>query len=791
MDVKTQKILELPSVLEKLASNAAFSSSKELALALRPSNEYKEVLQRQRLTTESRRCLDLHPGITIGGAHDVRNQAESARRDAVLDPVDFLDIKSTLIAARNIKRRLSPSTGEFPTLEKIISEIPSIVGLVEAISRVFDERGVILDKASDKLAGIRREMAITKDRLTAKLERILADPKFSPLLQEPLITQRDGRSVIPLKAEFKGKIKSVIHDRSASGATLFVEPLSVVNFNNQVRELQLAERDEIRRILVELSKHVGHSADDIVQMVDALSAIDLGFAKAKYAIEIQATEPVIHHRGESGTANTKLILLSARHPLLEPESVVPISLIFDEQVRALVITGPNTGGKTVALKTVGLLTLMAHAGLHIPTDSGTEIPIFDGVYADIGDEQSIEQSLSTFSGHITNIIRIMKTAKPHSLVLLDELGAGTDPQEGAALAKALLSEFLEMGVMTLVATHYPELKTFAHVTPGVLNASVEFDLESLEPTYHLAVGLPGRSNALAIAERLGLEKSIVEKARESVAPSDLQAESLLDEIHRQRDETRNALAEAQESKQTSERLREDLHQRLKEIDNERREILQVTRAQASQELETFQNEIEDLRQELSLDDLKRVREQVDRIEDSTTPPEEELLLDAGEEVLLQPGDRVLVNSINAEAVITEIAGERVEVQVGRLRVQANRNELTPLGIDEETEGGARDRQHFGTGSRERSSPGFSQPPPVELRLRGMQVDEALEELDRHLDAAYLAGMPFVRVIHGKGTGRLRQAVRQTVRQSAYVDSFESGQPSEGGEGVTIVHLANG
>lgn len=787
MDVKTQKILELPSVLERLAGFAAFSSSKELALALRPSNNLEQVRLNQRITTESRRCSELIPGITIGGAHDIRSQVRAAKKEAILEPVDFLDIKSTLIAARNIRRKLSSSAGELPTLEKITEEIPVIVGLVEAISKVFDERGNILDTASDKLAGIRREMGITKDRLTSKLERILSDSKLSPYLQEALITQRDGRFVIPLKAEFKGRIKSVVHDSSASGATLYVEPLSVVDFNNQVRELQMAERNEIRRILVELSNLVGQSAEKLVQVVDGLAAIDLGFAKAKYANEIHAAEPIISDRVNSGTSKGKLKLLSARHPLLDSARVVPISLVLDEHIRALVITGPNTGGKTVALKTVGLLLLMAHAGLHIPVDSGTEIPFLNDVYADIGDEQSIEQSLSTFSAHITNIIRILDLVQPNSLVLLDELGAGTDPQEGAALAEALLTEFLKRGGLTLVATHYPEMKTYAHVTPDVLNASVEFDLESLEPTYHLALGLPGRSNALAIAKRLGLDDTIVDRARENVAPSDLQAQSLLADIHRQREEIRAALEEAEEHEAAAEKLQMELQQRLNEIDSEKRAILETVHEQAAETLDHFRKEIEDRRKEFDEEDLRLLEAQVAAMEELAVELEGEE--DHFPDLDLQPGDRVWIRSINTEAVVTEVDGERVEVQAGRLRVQADLDELQVI----EKEGFARDPAP--TYRRQRSvqrDPGaFLKMPEVELRLRGLTVDEALEKLERRLDAAYLAGMPFIRVIHGKGTGKLRRAVRDTVKKSTYVESFEPGRPSEGGEGVTVVYLAVG
>jgi DNA mismatch repair protein MutS2 len=474
---------------------------------------------------------------------------------------------------------------------------------------------------------------------------------------------------------------------------------------------------------------------------------------------------------------------------------VPIALLFEEDTYALVITGPNTGGKTVSLKTAGLLVVMSQSGLHIPAKSGSGHSVFETVLADIGDEQSIEQSLSTFSGHIANITRIMVAAGPRALVLLDELGAGTDPQEGAALARAILEAFLIRRTTTLVATHFPELKTFAHATPGVRNASVEFDLESLRPTYHLTIGLPGRSNALAIARRLGLDPHVIERARALVAPQDLEADDLLDEIHAQREQARIARAEAEALRNQIEAERTELTARLGQIESERENILETSRLQAQDELKVFQAELEELRVALRrpadpLNSFAEVRAEVKRLEskvDADLRPDSEQEIYSPED--FQIGDRVTLRTLATDGEITAIDREQAEVQIGRLRVRAGWEELAPAREEFKTE------THTSAGSAQSDRPRAVKGPkgklqPLELNMRGMRVEEALVELERRLDAAFLAGMPFVRIVHGKGTGRLRVAIREALASSPYVDSYEAGAAAEGGEGVTIVHLSS-
>lgn len=794
MDIKSLHTLEFPKILERLAAHCAFSVSADKARNLLPASSFDEVQRRQAVTREAASLLTSHPDLSIGGARDIRAAVNLAKHGGVLLPNDLLDIKSTLIAARTLARLFERVSPAYPNLSAIASRISSPHGLIEAISRAISEHGDILDDASPELATIRRDLRLVHERLLAKMQRMISDPKNAPLLQEALITQRDGRYVIPLRAEFKGRIKAIVHDQSASGATLFVEPLAVVELNNQYRELQLAERDEERRVLANLSAQVGIHANEIMQTLDAIAELDLAFACAKYAQDLAAVEPGLHPLPPTPKPDhpgSVIRLYQARHPLLDPETVVPIDVELDSRTFALVITGPNTGGKTVTLKTIGLLVLMAQAGLHIPVQSGSEISVFHNVFADIGDEQSIEQSLSTFSGHITNIIRILQQADHRSLVILDELGAGTDPQEGAALARALLSHLLERRITTLVTTHHPELKVFAHTTPGVVNASVEFDLETLRPTYHLTIGLPGRSNALAIAQRLGMPEQIIAAAKTELSPADLQAEDLLDEIHRQRDLARQARAAAEAARQGAEHLRAQLAERLERIEDERREALENARIEAESQLQALQEEIRQLRRALtqarqSLLPVQQIQEKVadleERLEKSFARPiaKEDRFLHRP----LRVGDRVRLRTLNTQGVITALDEDEAEVQVGRMRVRASLVDLRPLA--DSVIASTEEPPHHQPSRFTALAPS----PGPELDLRGQRADEALDSLERYLDSAYLAGLPFVRIIHGKGSGKLRQAVRQALQNHPNVRAFESGGDQEGGEGVTIVKLSS-
>lgn len=813
MDSKTLNVLEYPKILERLAGFCDFSASMALARSLEPTDSYDLAVSRIAETTEARKLLSIQD-VTIGAAHDVRNAADLAARNGVLDPHALLDIKSTLISCRELKKTFEKKEGEYPRLALIVDGLPETHGIVDAITRVLSDRGEVLDSASVKLADIRRKLKIAHDRLMTRLQKYVTDSKTVSMLQDSIITQRDGRYVIPLRAEFKGKIKAIIHDQSASGATLFVEPLPVVEANNEIRELQLAERDEERRILAEVSSIVGAHAVEIKYGVENLAALDLAFAKAKYAEELRASEPALHElkslkvAGSKGTTQqpsnvqpANLKLLQARHPLLDPETVVPIDVDPREGTRAIVITGPNTGGKTVSLKTVGLLVVMAQSGLHIPAQSGSELPFFKSVYADIGDEQSIEQSLSTFSGHITNIIRILKVIDQRSLVIFDELGSGTDPQEGAAIARAILTHLLDTGCTTLVATHYPELKTFAHSTEGVVNASLEFDIKTLRPTFKLTIGLPGRSNALAIAQKLGLPQAIIDSAKAEINPLDLRADKLLDDIRKERNRTSREREKLEKARAKLETQTRELEQRLEKIEDERRDTIAKARAEGELEVAVLKRNIDSLKAQLKkasqpLTAIKAIEAKMEKMEEKVDAPvERRRTVDGGTSTVngqrsFALGEKVTVSTLNAEGVVTALGESDAEVQIGTIRVRAKLSDLVRRGDEAPS-----DSKKVESGKKSTASSTVSRPastsPGMEVDLRGLMSEDALDKMERYLEQAYLAGLPWVRIIHGKGTGRLRQAVREALKGHAYVKSFEEGGDKEGGEGVTVAKLNAG
>ena len=593
MDAKSLQTLELPKILARLAEYANFSASKTLALALTPTSDLADVQRRQKETTEARDLLDLKSTISIAGARDIRDLVRRAVIEAVLEPKEYLDILVTLQSGRALRTTIARLAERFPILNGNISRFADCPALEREIVRCIDERGEVQDDASPALRRIRHELRQSHDRLISKLNDMISSSDVSDTLQDPIITMRGDRYVFPIRSDMKGRFRGIVHDQSASGATVFMEPLATVELNNRWRTLQIEEQQEIVRILRRLSELVARSAVELDGNVEALAGLDLAFAKANYSAAIRGVEPElrdIHQKmkreGDAPPhpASYPLYLRNARHPLLSG-NVVPITLYFGGDVSALVITGPNTGGKTVALKTVGLLCLMAQSGLHIPAGEGSALPIFESVFADIGDEQSIEQSLSTFSSHLKTIIHVLAEADEDSLVLLDELGAGTDPVEGSALALAILQHLLQRRIMTMVATHYAELKAWAYTTTGVQNASVEFDVETLSPTYRLSIGLPGRSNALAIASRLGLMAEIIDAARQMISPSQMQMESLLLEIQRDRTAAADERVALEGERESAARLRQEIAAERRSIDEERRRILAEARVKAEEELQ--------------------------------------------------------------------------------------------------------------------------------------------------------------------------------------------------------------
>jgi DNA mismatch repair protein MutS2 len=818
MEERSLRVLEFAKIRDRLAAFASFSIGRERALALLPVDDIRLVRAWQAETSEAQRLLEEKSDVHLGGVHDLRPQIEQAVRGGVLVPTDLLEVRSTLQRAHSLQRSLTRVSDAFPHVADVAARIAVPQHVIDEVTRCIDERGEVLDSASEALERIRRQLRESHSRLLDRLQRLVTASSNQPYLQEPIVTQRQGRYVIPLRAEFKGRIPGLVHDQSGSGATLFIEPIAVVDLNNQWREAQLAEQEEIRRILSAITEAVAAEAEPIRRTLDALGELDFIFAKGRYAHEVRGVEPDLvdwtktvagDQRLPSRKASNQpapgvvavaptdaappirhpgstIDLKQARHPLLDPVTVVPVDIYLDEDFFALVITGPNTGGKTVSLKTTGLLILMAQAGLAIPAEEGSKLSVFEEVLADIGDEQSIEQSLSTFSSHMTHIVHILDAATPQSLVLLDELGAGTDPEEGAALAQALLKTLLARSITTLATTHYSELKVFAHNTPYVTNASVEFDIESLSPTYRLSIGLPGRSNAFAIARRLGLPEPIVQQAEALVSPEALETETMLAEIKRAREAALEAELSAKLARSQAEALNADLRYRLGKVEEARREVLADARAAAAAELDNVRQEIARVQEGLSNvvkgqtrheawlaeaeEVLARRAADLQPLPSAQTPSP--LVIDGP----LLPGDMVWVPSLQASGQVATVGPNDVEVNVGSFRIKLahNRVELRQRGGLEAIQAG----------------PVAPRPPNpgMELDLRGLTVDDMLLELDRYLDSAYRAGLPFVRIIHGKGTGALRQAVRDELRHHPLVSEYRAGENNEGGEGVTVAKL---
>jgi len=794
--------LEYPEILKRLARYTDFSGGAELALALLPTSDHREARERLALTREARLLLDARADFALGGVHDIRPVAERAQHGVTLQPGDFLQARDTLVGAARVRRTLTQLETQFPGLADIAWRIHPLGNLVEAIGRVLDDRGEVRDNASPELARIRRDLRVAQDRIQERLRRLIASADVAPYLQETLVTRREGRFVIPVRSDFRGQVQGIVHDRSSSGATLFVEPAQVVELNNALRELSLAEEAEVYRLLRALSAQVAQNSDEIKATVDALAEIDLTFAKARYAAETQAVEPELlpitdpppPPQGDNVHPGTVVHLPGARHPLLDPETVVPVNVELDDETHVLVVTGPNTGGKTVSLKTVGLLILMAQAGMHLPADPGAKLSCFETVVADIGDEQSIEQSLSTFSSHLTNIVSFLEQVDHHALVLLDELGAGTDPAEGSALARSLLDTFRKRRCTAFVATHYPELKLYAHSTPGVRNASMEFNVETLAPTYRLIIGLPGRSNAFAIARRLGLPEDIVKEARKMVSGEELRADDMLEDLHNLRIQTAQARDQARAARLESETLARDLRKRLLGIEDERREILSQAEREARAEVDALRVEIRTLRQRLLSTPwreappvVEEVGEALDDLEitlPELSPLVEEMLAAAEVEVLsgpLREGDTVKLTALGVQGTVLEVEGEEVVVQAGPLHTRVGLAEVELLRRAQPAVASL-------TASAKVKTPARGPSPGLQIDLRGQTVEEAVDRLERYLDDATMAALPWVRIIHGKGTGKLRQEIRSYLANHPLVVSYESATEKEGGDGATVARL---
>ncbi len=831
--------LEYDKVIARLARHCYTDQGRQLALGLLPSSDYRQVRQRQRLTAEARRLLELKPNASLDGVRDVGALVQQAGLGHTMEPAELLDVLSTLNVSHAIHESISKLRAYLPFLAEVAGRIGDFSELTAAISRAISDRGEVLDSASPVLAQLRRESRVAHDRLSARLQQILNSGRSA--VQEPIITLRDGRYVIPVKSEMRSQLPGIVHDVSSSGATVFLEPLEVVEMGNRWRELLAEEQREIARILRDLSARVGSRAPEISAAIEALAEIDLSLAKARLGEAMKAPE-LPHDGPEQAWLSEQpgaLLLLNARHPLIGG-NVVPITLWLGEGTptsrateprtqnpepgprrggeaptsnlqsptsslpTVLLITGPNTGGKTVALKTAGLLALMAQAGLPLPAGGDSRLPVFDAVYADVGDEQSIEQSLSTFSSHIGNIISILGRATDRSLVLLDELAAGTDPAEGAALAKAILSRLLEIGCLTVATTHHGELKAFAHVTPGAANASVEFDPETLSPTYRLQIGLPGQSNALAIAERLGMPPEILDAARAGIDPDRLAVETLIGDLYREREAAQTASAAQQTAAREAERARAQVTRELASLESNRNRLIERTREEMESELRQARARLREAVRELERAErlapltLSRVegskgerataveaaQEQVAQVEEAVQKVQRRQRKPRrGPLPAIEPGDRIYLLDLPTpgEALSAPDAEGELDVQLGSLRARINVKQVERV-EKRDTEQETRD-----TGGYRVSGP--VSPVSPELDLRGLTVDEALLLIDQRLDEAARRGLGELRIIHGKGTGTLRRAVRDMLKRHALVRSHASAEPRKGGDGVTVVELA--
>ncbi len=786
---KSLNNLQFDAVLHMLAGEAVSEKAKQDALELRPGTDEESIRVLLDQCTAARYMIGLYGSPSFSGVKDVTAPMKRAEMGGVLSTRELLTVAGVLRSAREVQ---SYGDGEAQGKEHIdflFSRLTPDRALEERIANSIVSEEEIADSASVELSNIRRLTRAANSRIREVLQKIITSTHYASVLQEPIITTRGGRYVVPVKAEFKGAVSGLVHDISQTGATVFIEPMQVVQANNEIRELAAREKAEIERILAELTAMCDSRRENILTDYDALTALDLIFAKAKLSYRMNAMAPGIAPAGHG------LIFRGARHPLIDGKKVVPIDVELGESFDTLVITGPNTGGKTVALKTIGLLTVMAQAGLHIPVNDGSQVRIFDKVLSDIGDEQSIEQSLSTFSAHMKNIIDIMGEADGGSLILFDELGAGTDPVEGAALAIAVIENLRSWGCCIAATTHYAELKVFATATKGVANASCEFDVKTLRPTYRLLIGLPGKSNAFAISRRLGLDESVIKKAREHMDSSSTAFEEVIQELDAARQDMEKAKAEAAKALREAEMLKaqaaelrektEQIRQKAEEkAKAEAQHIIDETRAMS----DSVMAEMKELRkQSRKSENWQQINEQRAELRRRINEAESQLAFqrpqdDEVSSRKIRVGDTVKLKKLGTKAEVVSIGKDgELNLLAGAMKITAKENEVLLLEEEKPKKSARVTPQKT---ERQLRTLGVS----GELDLRGMMTDEAVDVLQRYLDTAMLANLNTVTIIHGKGTGALRQAVHNTLKRSKQVKSFRLGRYGEGENGVTVVEL---
>ncbi|MDQ0208063.1 endonuclease MutS2 [Alkalicoccobacillus murimartini] len=780
------RVLEYTKMKRQLLEHVASSLGREKVEALVPSVELEEVQQWQEETAEGVEVLRLKGHIPLGGIKDVKTEAKRAQIGGALSASELVDISSTLYGGRQMKGFIEEVAEEedspIPLLLDYAEQIEPLRELERSINQCIDDYGHVMDSASSELRTLRHQVRSFESNVRSKLESMTKSQNTQKMLSDAIITIRNDRYVIPVKQEYRGSFGGIVHDQSASGATLFIEPQAIVDLNNQLRESRMKEAQEVERILALLSAQVSEHADTILINLSILSEYDFIFAKAQHAKKIKASKPKLNTNGY-------IQLKNARHPLLNPDSVVPISMELGADFRSLIITGPNTGGKTVTLKTVGLLTLMAQSGLQVPAEFGSEVAVYTSIFADIGDEQSIEQSLSTFSSHMTNIVRILDEMNADSLVLIDELGAGTDPTEGAALAISILDTIYRRGACVMATTHYSELKGYAYNREGAINASVEFDVETLRPTYRLLIGIPGRSNAFAISRRLGLSEEIIEKAKEQIDLDSTQMETVIASLEESQKTVQKESDEATQLRKDSAKLHAELEEKLAELEDQKQHILKKAEEKAAQAVKDATEEAEVIISELRDMQKKGLSVKEHQIIDAKKHLDEAApKLTSGQKRVKKiaekanrkptPGDEVKVLSFGQKGtILDDLGNDEYQVQIGIMKMKVERKDLqiTEKSKPIETRPMATLRGN-----------GFHVKP--ELDLRGERFDEAMHKVEKYIDDALLAGYHQVSIIHGKGTGALRKGVKKLVERHPRVKTARDAEMKEGGLGNTVIEL---
>jgi DNA mismatch repair protein MutS2 len=782
MNERVLRVLEYDKIREKVVGLASCSLGKARARELYPSSDLHEVRTWQEMTAEGVTVYRLRGLIPLGGLHDIRGAVRRAGLGGVLNAKELLDAADTIMSGRRLKKFLQDTNEQepLPHLMELCEVVPELRDVEDEIRSCIDENADVRDTASSDLRRVRGDMRTVQARIKDKLESLIRSSSMQKMLQDPIITQRNDRYCVPLKVEYRGSFDGIVHDQSASGNTLFIEPAAVVQMSNSLRELEIKEQREVEKILAALSALIGQHASELQDAQESLAEMDLIFAKAMYANELRATHP---NMNEEGVVRVK----RARHPLIPANVVVPSDLRLGEDFFLLVITGPNTGGKTVTLKTFGLLSLMAMSGLHVPADDGSVMSTFDEVFADIGDEQSIEQSLSTFSSHMTNIVQILERVNFRSLVLFDELGAGTDPTEGAALAMSILDFLQKRGVRTVATTHYSELKGYAFNEPNAINASVEFDVQSLRPTYKLLIGVPGRSNAFAISQRLGLRTDIIEHAKSKLTTEDVQVDELIRKLEQ------NQLIAEQERRQAEE-LRREMEQQRREFEQERESFLaqkdrmmekaELDARKAVQKAEREAGEIVEELRRIAAEERGQIKEHRlielrKQLEDTAPRMKREQKPKQARPANrpLQAGDHVNVVHLGQKGHIVELSGKQAMVQIGSMKTKVKLDQLELLAPEVQPTRTVVSRKNI-----------ESKRVGMELDVRGTNIEEGTNALDKYIDDAIISGLSMIHVIHGKGTGALRNGIQEYLKTHRQVKSFRYGVEGEGGNGVTVVTL---